>query len=328
MKPRVIDLRPVEETVEDFKRDVLHGLLSRPKRIPPKYFYDSRGSELFEKICGLPEYYPTRTEFGILRDHAAVITERIGPGATLIELGSGNSAKARILLDQLPRPLAYVPIDISQSILLESAEKLSREYPDLPIVPIRADYTGVLDSLDGALGDRPNKVIFFPGSTLGNLEPDEALGFLSGCARLLGTGGRMLLGVDLVKEIQVLEAAYNDSQSVTATFNLNLLLRMNRELGSDFHPEHFRHHAYFSPGEQRVEMHLVSRREQTVRLAGRLIPFGRDETIHTESSRKFTRESLDALIVPAGFKRLEDWTDPRGFFQVVLLEVGGSAVSG
>lgn len=321
MRLRVIDLRQGEETAEDFKQDVLRGLSADPKRIPPKYFYDSRGSELFEKICELPEYYPTRTEMAILRDHSASIARRIGPGATLIELGSGNSAKVRLLLNHLQSPAAYVPIDIAQAILLESAERLSREYPGLAIVPIRADYTGLLNRLHGAIGDRSSKVIFFPGSTLGNLEREEASEFLSGCARFLGPGGRMILGVDRVKDIRILEAAYNDTQGVTANFNLNLLLRMNRELGADFHPEHFRHHAFFNEREQAIEMHLISRREQTVHIAGQPILLGRNERIHTECSRKYTSESLDALITSAGFRRLDEWMDPDQWFCVAVLEV-------
>ncbi len=324
MKLNVIDLHGAEETTLDFERDVLQGLLARRKRLPPKYFYDHRGSELFERICGLPEYYPTRTELAILREHAGDMGRAIGRRATLIELGSGASVKTRLLLDQLPEPEAYLPVDISREFLRESSEKLAEDYFNLAVVPVCADYSTFVYSLRVALADRANKVVFFPGSTIGNLERAQATEFLAGCAGLLGSGGRMLVGFDLVKEVRILEAAYNDAQGVTALFNLNLLERINRELGADFDLSAFQHHAYFNLSEQRIEMHLISRREQVVRIAGQSISFGHEETIHTESSHKYTLESFDAMARPAGFRRVREWLDPDRHFCVALLETSES----
>jgi dimethylhistidine N-methyltransferase len=312
-----IDLHP---RFEDFRRDVLAGLMSRRKQISPKFLYDHRGSDLFEKICSAPEYYPTRTELKILKSFGDDITKILGPSITLIEFGSGASLKTRLVLDRLESPLAYVPIDISKQFLLQSCESLSGSYPDLPICPVSADYTQAMDSIGYVLAGYPRKVAFFPGSTIGNLDPTGTRDFLRGCARVVGPGGRLLIGFDLVKSIPVLEAAYNDQEGVTAEFNLNLLVRMNRELKADFDLSHFRHHAYFNLTEQRIEMHLVSQIQQIVNVAGVAINFGEEETIHTESSYKYTLEGFTQMAKGCALELLQAWTDENGYFAVALLQ--------
>lgn len=312
-----IDLHP---RFEDFRRDVLEGLMSHRKQISPKFLYDRRGSDLFEKICDTPEYYPTRTELTILKKYCSDITSKLGSAVTLIEFGSGASLKTRLVLDRLKEPVAYVPIDISKAFLYQSSEQLSSAYPELMICPVTADYTQSMDSICRALAGYPRKVGFFPGSTIGNLDPKGAREFLTGCAQLLGRGGRLLVGFDLVKSIPVLEAAYNDRGGVTAEFNLNLLERMNRELHARFDLSLFRHHAYFNLSEQRIEMHLVSAAEQMIDVAGVPIHFGEEETIHTESSYKYTLEGFEKLARDCGLEFAQAWQDDDRYFAVVLLE--------
>ncbi|MBI3544965.1 MAG: L-histidine N(alpha)-methyltransferase, partial [Deltaproteobacteria bacterium] len=244
-----------------FKDDVLEGLSLGQKAIPPKYFYDERGSALFERICELPEYYLTRTERGILETHIRSIVGGFGPRKTLLELGSGASLKTRLVLNEFKSCETYVPIDISEEFLFKTARALAREYPRIKINPVCADF---LKPLRLPLDDG-GRVLFFPGSTIGNFEPLDALKLLQNVARLLGRGGRMLLGVDLFKDVKVLEAAYNDSQGVTAAFNLNVLARMKNELGADFNLNAFNHRAFFNPEESRIEMHLESTLDQVVR---------------------------------------------------------------
>ena len=305
---------------ERFRDDVVEGLRAAPRSLPSKYFYDQRGSALFERITTLEAYYPTRTERGILETHAADIAAAIGPGAVLIEFGSGSSSKTRILLDRLEDLAAYVPIDISSDYLQRSVERLRREYPDLPIAPVVADYTLPFVAPDLPAGRR---VVFFPGSTIGNFEADESVRFLRRVAGLAGHGGRLLLGVDLVKDPRVLELAYDDPEGVTATFNRNLLERINRELGGDFDPAAFRHLARYDPDRRRVEMHLVAERDQVVSVCGERFVLSRGEAIHTENAHKYTLESAEAMGAEAGFRLERTWMDERRWFAVLLFSTGG-----
>src|SRR5262245_45542644 len=302
----------------EFARDVIAGLNARPKWLWAKYFYDDHGSELFERITALPEYYPTRTELGILEDRAAEIARFMPPGAALIEFGSGSTVKARIVL-RAAAVAAYVPVDISAGFLASEAARLSRDLPQLRILPVAADFTKPF-ALPAAIRGRP-RVGFFPGSTLGNFEPPQAAEFLRHAARLLGAGAHFIVGVDLVKDEAVLHAAYNDAAGVTAAFNLNLLRRINRELGADFDLERFRHKAFFNRAQHRIEMHLESRAAQRVRVCDRMIGFAAGETIHTESSYKYTVASFQALAAHAGWSPAAVWPDPKGYFSLHALRL-------
>ena len=301
-----------------FAQDVVAGLSARPRWLAPKYFYDERGSELFDQITALDAYYPTRTERRILETSADEIVEAIGRQAALIEYGSGSSDKTRILLDALhaQRTLAaYVPIDISEDYLLDTAERLRQRYPGLPVLPVAADYTRpfVLPDLPP---ETSRRVVFFPGSTVGNFTPEEAGAFLDGVAGIVGPGGSLLVGLDLVKDPATLVAAYDDPEGVTAAFNLNVLRRINEELGADIDLSAWEHEARWNADERRVEMHLVSLRPQTVHLAGRAFSFARGESIHTENSYKFGPDGLAAISAPRGFERVARWTDPNAWFAV------------
>ena len=301
-----------------FARDVLDGLATRPRSIPSKYFYDERGSELFDRITRLDAYYPTRTERQILTTHADEIAQEIGWRSALVEYGSGSSDKTRILLDALHarRALsAYVPIDISAEYLTAVADDLRRAYPGLPILPVAADYTGGVE-LPPLPDDTERRVMFFPGSTIGNLTPDEARRFFVDLAATLGPGGRLILGSDLAKDSAVLERAYDDPEGVTAAFNLNLLARMNRELASDADLGAWAHRAVFNAAESRVEMHLVSLRRQDLTVCGRTFSFNAGETIHTENSYKYSPGRLAELASDAGFQLRRRWTDPEAWFAV------------
>ena len=297
-----------------FGHDLARALAERPRRISPKYFYDVRGSQLFDRICELPEYYPTRTELGILTQRAGEIAAQIGPRAEIVEFGAGSLVKVRLLLDALQSPQRYLPIDISGEHLEAAADTLRADYPGLAVQPIVADYTRPF-ALPPKLEGAGRRVGFFPGSTLGNFDPDEALAFLQQAARLL-RGGGLLLGVDLVKKPALLHAAYNDAQGVTAAFNLNLLARANAELGTDFDLDGFDHAAFYNAPLRRIEMHLVSRRAQAVTLHGQRHTIEEGEAIHTENSHKFTIEGLRALAVRAGFGIGPVWTDPDRLFSV------------
>lgn len=305
---------PSVDTPSEFERE-LHAGLSRPVRsISPKFFYDVAGSQLFDRICELPEYYPTRTELQILTAHASEIARRVGGRAEVVEFGAGSLTKVRLLLDALEAPRRYLPIDISGEHLEAAAERLRADYPGLVVQPIVADYTMPL-VLSAPGDDAGGRMGFFPGSTLGNFSPPEALSFLQSAARLL-RGGGLLLGVDLVKDPALLHAAYNDSQGVTAAFNLNLLRRANAELDTDFDLDGFTHAAFYNAPLQRIEMHLVSRRAQTVTLRGERFSFAEGETIHTENSHKFTVDGLREIAVKAGFTPAAVWTDPDRLFSV------------
>jgi len=302
-----------DQTTPAFASDAIAGLTQHPKQIPPKYFYDAAGSELFEQITRLPEYYPTRTEIALLRGAAAEMAAEIPDGAALVEFGSGASVKTRVLLDAAPQVAVYAPIDISISALEAAARAIGADYPALTVAPLRDDFTNALSLPDEAQG-RP-VVGFFPGSTIGNFTPAEALQFLRGAARLL-RGGGLLLGADLVKDPAVLHAAYNDAQGVTAAFNLNLLARANRELGTQFDLSQFAHSAFYNAALRRIEMHLVSRRRQRVEVGGECFEIAEGQNLHTENSYKFTVDSLRALAVRAGFKPGPVWTDENRLFSV------------
>ena len=297
-----------------FAHDLKEALGQRPRSISPKYFYDVQGSLLFDRICTLPEYYPTRTETAILSTHARHIAAQIGPRAEIVEFGAGSLTKVRLLLDALDRPARYLPIDISAEHLGTCATALRCDYPALDVLPVTADYTQRL-LLPASLPGGGRRVGFFPGSTIGNFTPQEALHFLRVACQVL-RGGALLLGADLIKDPAVLHAAYNDAQGVTAAFNLNLLERANRELGTDFVPQRFAHSAFYNAPLQRIEMHLVSRCRQHVTLSGERHEFDEGETLHTENSYKFTIDGLRMLAERAGFRPGSVWTDDAGLFSV------------
>lgn len=290
-----------------FASDMLAALKQKPRSIAPKYFYDQEGSRLFDQICELPEYYPTRTELGILRERAPEIASHMGAHAELVEFGAGSLTKVRLLLDAMQRPSRYVPIDISGEHLAGAALALKADYPTLQVLPVVADYTQPfkLPASDQAMGRR---VGFFPGSTVGNFTPAEAVDFFSMAAKVL-RGGALLVGADLIKDPGVLHAAYSDAQGITAAFNLNLLTRANRELGTDFDLAQWAHSAFYNAPQQRIEMHLMSCARQSVRIQGQTFTFDEGETLHTENSYKFTVDSLRALAVLGGFTPGPVWTD-------------------
>ncbi len=308
-----IDLHPA---TGDLRAEVLDGLLAQPKTLPPKLFYDPQGSQLFEQITELPEYYPTRTEIGILERHAAEMAGLIGDDGVLIEYGSGASRKIRTLLDALDGAGRYVAIDISKQHLIDSVVQLAEAYTELDAYAICADYTRPLALPDEALDVDGRRTVFFPGSTIGNFSPDEARSFLRGTAELVGPGGGLLIGVDLKKDHAVLEAAYDDAQGVTAEFNLNVLRRLNRELNADFDIDAFGHRAVYNADAGRIEMHLGSRTDQTVRVDGEAIEFEAGETIHTENSHKFSVAEFQALAEECGFRSDRVWTDADELFSV------------
>ncbi|HMA07014.1 MAG TPA: L-histidine N(alpha)-methyltransferase [Ramlibacter sp.] len=297
-----------------FAHDLIAALAARPRSISPKYFYDAHGSELFDRICELPEYYPTRTELSILSRHAREIAAHIGPRAEIVEFGAGSLRKVRLLLDAAERPARYLPIDISGEHLARSAAALQRDYRGLDVQPVVADYTQRL-LLPAAPPGAGRRVGFFPGSTIGNFAPPEALHFLRLAAQVL-RGGALLLGADLVKDPAMLHAAYNDAQGVTAQFNLNLLARANRELGASFALEQFAHSAFYNAPQQRIEMHLMSRCRQRVVVDGHSFELDEGDTLHTENSYKFTIEGLRTLALQAGFRPGPVWTDDARMFSV------------
>ncbi len=302
----------------EFLREALAGLLSTPKTLPCKYFYDEHGSALFDAICELEEYYPTRTELAIMQRHVAEMAKHIEPGDVLVELGSGSSVKTRLLLDVLPFLGAYVPVDISREHLEMTAERLRFSYPELTVAPVAADYTELF-AVPVAPPPGRHAIAYFPGSTIGNFAPAEAVEFLSRIRALCGEGSRLLIGIDLRKDESVLNAAYNDARGITAAFNMNLLARLNRELGADFNLDCFAHQAGFNAAESRIEMHLVSLGEQEVHLGGQTIRFTDGETIWTESSYKHTLAAFQELAAQAGYRTEAVWSDPREWFSVQML---------
>lgn len=314
---KLLDLEPSQG---NFLDEALQGLRADKPSLPCKYFYDARGAELFEQICELPEYYPTRTEIGILRAHLQEISAHIGPNARLVEYGSGAGEKIRMLLNALQAPSAYTPIDISREQLLSSATQLQLDYPQLEILPVCADYAAEL-TLPAPSAPFNRSVVFFPGSTIGNFTPTEAVSFLKRFYRLCQQGqepGLLLLGYDLKKDKHTLEAAYNDSQGVTAAFNLNLLARINNELQGQFELENWRHEARWNEASSAVEMHLVSEQPQQARLNGDVFEFAKGQSIHTENSFKYASADMQQLASQAGFSLLDGWTDSNAHFQVQL----------
>lgn len=307
---------PAPDARATFLQDVLAGLNASPKSLPCQYFYDEAGSQLFEQITTLPEYYPTRTETGILRAHAAEIAAVLGEEVLLVEYGAGASTKTRILLDALEALSGYVPIDVSEAFLLQTAEQVRRDYPGLHVSPIVGNFMIRLGLPAGATG-RP--VGFFPGSTIGNLSDQEITDFMSAARDLLGPESQFLIGVDLRKDPSILVPAYDDAAGVTAAFNLNLLTRINRELGADFQLSGFQHRAIWNDAASRVEMHLESLKDQTVQIGQDQIEFATGETIHTENSRKFSIDTLMPLFEQTGWTLKSQWLDDRRYFAVLLL---------
>jgi len=311
------DLLDYEPDLPTFSGDVVAGLRARPKTLPCKYLYDAHGSKLFDEISTLEEYYPTRTELAIVRDRIDEMAAVLGHDFRLVEYGSGSSMKTRVLLERLLGITEYVPVDISRSHLLQSVEALAGDYPDVPIVPVCADYTRTFE-LPPA---RERTIVYFPGSTIGNFHPWEAREFLSRIAAQCGADGGLLIGVDLKKDPAVLHRAYNDSRGVTAAFNLNLLARINRELDGDFLTNDFTHEAIYNQALGRIEMHLVSAVSQMVQVGGHMFSFDERETIHTECSYKYTIDEFAALARSAGFEPVRVWTDVGGYFSVQYLTV-------
>jgi L-histidine Nalpha-methyltransferase len=305
-------------SARQFRAEVLRGLRAPKKQLPCKYFYDEVGSALFEQITELEEYYPTRTELGIMERHAAEMAGLLGPRCLLIEYGSGSSLKTRHLLDRLCEPAGYVPIDVSGRYLRRSARALGKEYPDIEVLPLCTDFTRPLD-LPAWGKAAARRVVYFPGSTLGNFTPEAASAFLRQTAGLCGSGGGLLLGIDLRKEPRVIEAAYNDRRGVTAAFNRNILVRINRELDADFDIKQFAHLAFYNSAQGRIEMHLVSRREQIVRVGNVPFFFAAGESIHTENSYKYSLPALVDLAKAGGFAVERVWTDERQYFSVAYL---------
>ena len=308
---------PAAPTYSQFGRDVIAGLTARPKTLPPKYFYDEAGAQLFEAITATPEYYPTRCEMEILRDRASEIAQFTPQGSALVEFGSGSSRKARLVLAATPGIAAYVPVDISSKMLADEAQTLRRDWPHLRVIPVEADFSEPF-TLPPDAAALP-RVGFFPGSTIGNFEPHEACAFMRHAGRMLGREAVLIIGVDLIKDADILNAVYDDAAGITAKFNLNLLTRINRELGANFDPAAFSHHAFYNAERHRIEMHLASKKRQKVKVAGRVIDFRLGETIHTENSYKYSVESFLALARGSGWSPLATWTDTGGRFSVHVL---------
>jgi len=305
---------------DEFREQVLRGLRCSQKAIPCKFLYDERGSQLFERICELDEYYPTRTELAIMRGNASEIVALLGKRCLLIEYGSGSSIKTRVLLDHLTDPAGYVPVDISREHLLQSARALAQRYPGLQVLPVCADYTASYE-IPRCRGKVDRRVVYFPGSTIGNFSVLEAAGFLQHVAKVCGHGGALLIGVDLIKDRATLEAAYNDREGVTAQFMFNLLERINRELDGDFRRERFGYQALYDEDLARVEMYLVSLEAQRVRIGDAEIRLEEGERIHIEYSHKYSFESFRALAAGADLEVGRIWTDPQNLFSVQYLTI-------
>jgi dimethylhistidine N-methyltransferase len=307
-----------ESEPPDLLADVIDGLSSNPRTLPCKYFYDERGAGLFQKICELPEYYITRTEIDILDRNRAEIASQLGPNIELIGLGTGAGTKTRILIEALERPAVYIPVDISEKQLRESTALFQKIFPDLEILPVCADYLQRI-MLPSPQRTAERKIVYFPGSTIGNFEPAEALEFLHRIANVCRGGGGLLIGVDLKKELQVLEAAYNDRAGVTAQFNLNLLERVNRELGADFDLDQWQHRAIYNSKAGRIEMHLISEIDQFVDLDQHKFHFRRGDKIITEFSYKYAPEEFAVLAGKAGLNFVRMWTDDARLFGLFYL---------
>lgn len=307
--------------VADDRAEILDGLTAEQKTIKPKYFYDQRGSELFDEICALPEYYPTRTELKLMDRHLSEVAKLAGPRAAVIEFGAGSNIKVRKLLDHLDRPAAYVPVEISGDYLVEQAKDLARDYPEVHVQPVLADFTQPFELPEHPVQPERN-LVFFPGSTIGNFTRVEALSLLEVMWVEAKPGGALLIGVDLRKDPARLEAAYNDSQGVTAQFNLNVLERLNRELDADFELDNFEHQAVYDEAEGRIEMRLISTCAQRVRVAGHDVEFGAGEFIITEYSHKYSLDEFRSLAERAGFTPVRSWVDEEQLFSLHYMSVG------
>lgn len=315
---RAMPLHDLHPEPDDLFAEVIAGLGAEQKTLPCKYFYDVEGSRLFDRICELEEYYPTRTEVAILNERAPEISAAVGEDALVIELGSGSSTKTHGLLRALVRPAGYLPVDISREHLTEAAERIANQFHDLPVWPVCADFNVEFELPPHGL-DEGKRLIFFPGSTIGNFDRNARLALLRRMVDLCGDrGGKLLIGVDLIKEIGRLERAYDDAKGVTAEFNLNLLTRINRELGSNFDPKRWKHRARFNSAESRIEMYLVSQIEQNVQIDGQTFNFKSDESICTEHSYKFSIDEFSVLADEAGWALEESWTDPEALFATLL----------
>ncbi len=311
-----IDLEPPQD---NFLADTLAGLGASPKTMSPKYFYDKRGSEIFDDICRTPEYYVTRTEMALLKSMGADLKALAPAEASVVEYGSGSSWKIRALLDALKDPAEYVAIDISSDHLREAATLIARDYPAIQVGAICADFTQPIALPTDVAASAGGRLGFLPGSTIGNLTPEHATAFLTHARDLLGDDGSLLIGVDLVKNTERLEAAYNDAGGHTAAFNLNLLVRMQTELGADIDPDAFEHRAFFNPERQRIEMHLAARRATAITVGGQTFAFAAGETIHTENSHKYTVDGFHRIARSADFTAREVWCDPDDLFSLHYL---------
>jgi len=311
-------LHDLDTGQDRFLEEILTGLQKPQKELPSKYFYDEHGSYLFNCICNLEEYYIPHTEKTIMDTHIDEMTALIGSNILLVEYGSGRSTKTKTLLTHLDKPSAYIPIDISREQLLQASEELSDEYPHVEILPVCADYTTKF-KLPSPSENNQRIVVYFPGSSIGNFEPATAIRFLKQVADVCKPGGGLLIGVDLKKDSVILNDAYNDRRGITAAFNLNLLQRINRELGSDFDIKQFRHYAFYNSREGRIEMHLVSLTEQMIHLDSTSIPFRKGESIWTENSYKYSIDEFCEIASAAGFKVRHVWTDEKQWFSVYYL---------
>ena len=311
--------KPVQLTeqveINDDLGEILASLEKPQKSLSPKFFYDEQGSRLFDEICELPEYYLTNTELSIMQSHVGEMAQRIGPQASLIEFGSGSSLKIRILLQHLDQLAAYVPVDISRQHLVKAADAISRDFPDIEVLPVAADFTRPFDLPNPHVMPIRN-VVYFPGSTIGNFSPDAAHQLLGVMHHEAGQNGALLIGIDLQKDVRIIERAYNDRAGVTARFNLNILRRINREFGADFRLENFRHRAAYNTEFGRIEMHLISTRDQSVRIAGRQFDFSAGEALLTEHSHKYTYKGFSEMAARAGFSVAATWTDADEMFSV------------
>ena len=314
-----VSLLDLEPAAQDDEQEILAGLEKSPREISPKYFYDEAGSKLFDEICELPEYYPTRTELGIMRQNITEISQLIGPHASIIEFGSGSSLKTRLLLEDLEEPAAYVPVDISREHLEATAAQLAREFDDIEVLPICADFMQPFD-LPSPRRMPERNVIYFPGSTIGNFSTSQATALLRVMRAQAKDNGALLIGVDLEKSKDILEPAYDDAAGVTAAFNLNLLTRLNREYGGNFDKDQFTHRAIYDEQHRRIEMRLVSQKEQVVMLAGKRFEIGEGEYIVTEHSHKYSIERFATMAAKAGFEQCACWTDPDKLFGVLFLQ--------
>ena len=309
----------MDSSRQDFEHDLLNALLQTNKHISPKYFYDVKGSLLFDQICDLPEYYPTRTELLILKEHAADIAKHMGAKAELIELGAGSLTKVRFLLRKMDSPISFLPMDISGEHLNAAAKELSFEFPKLNIKPIVADYSKDW-SLPPCMQEAQRRIAFFPGSTIGNFSPHEVQEFFANCVEHL-PGGALLLGVDLLKAPNIIHQAYNDAQGVTASFNLNLLVRANKELNSNFDLAQFSHWAFYNAPMHRIEMHLVSMKKQEIKIDKQIFTLEEGETLHTENSYKFSLDSIQKIAMSQGLDVGPVWTDPKRWFGLIWFNI-------